>query len=185
MDGFGLLCILLLVLSILCIILFERLERKNKKLDAIRCSISSLNEEISHLRVDKRKLNQDIELLRELIFFREIGENPTKEQKQAMLLQIMDNMQFVREQEKKHSFYRTENALRQASQLGVLSKELNSVLESFYSSLKNSSCENASLYPLLCEYIKYCGLSFCGKKIDSRSEIKEVGRVVYVGHIEE
>ena len=173
------------VAVILIVFMVISLYKRKREVSRMTDEISDLKLNVGTLGRDKESLEKVSQFLRELIFFSQLGYEPTNDEKRKMIDHLVDSIKYISAMRSENSGFRTESALRDASKVQSCGQELSDVIESLLNFLSESLVHDKSLYPQMDDFIHYSGFDFCGKKQNPKSKIKEFGPVVRFGHVEE
>lgn len=171
------------ILAVVLIVIALRIHKKT--VTEMRQDAMDLTAKLKELNEKVFAQEQENELLRELIFFLNLGKSPSSEEKREMMEQILDGMERITNMRSKNSSFRTAHALEKAGELHKTGEELRKIFDRFYGLLANSVVDGKSLCPQIDNYINYCGLHFCNRVVDNKFEVEEIGEVVNFGHVEE
>ena len=178
--------IISLVTAIIVIaVLSVLINKKKKEIKNLAEEISGFKVKVGNLERDKESQERISEILKEIVFFSQLGYEPTEDEKRKMMDQLLDSVKYISDMRSENSWFQTEHALREASKVQRTGRELSEVIQSLWSVLSGSVINNTSLYPQMSDFVHYCGFKFCGKKGNPKSRIKEWGEVVNFGHVEE
>jgi len=166
-------------------VLFVSFNKERKENRRMTDEISNLKLKVENLEQDKKSQEKVSEILKEIIFFSQLGYEPTKDEKRKMVDQLLDSEKYISDMNSKNSWFQTESALRESAKVRRAGTELSEVIKSLRNLLCESIAHNTSIYPQMTNFVRYCGFKFFGKEENPRSKIQEWGRVVNFGHVEE
>jgi hypothetical protein len=178
-------CVITILAVIIAIIAVALYRNERKKFCDLQQQLSKKSDQVIEMKKKVEAQKSDCEMLKELIFFLQLGSSSTRDEKLSLMKKLYSDMKRIKDENSRFLSIKTERGIVIANDLKAIGNRLNGILESMSDSLYKSVNRDLSIYQKLDGYFHYCGFSFCGKRIDPKGKICDVGKVVNFGHVEE